>query len=92
MERPSVNSTTVPDATEVDATVREVLSLVIGRPVPAGVDLRRDDEPAWDSLRHIELVLALESALDVRFGTDQIPELDSVSAIVALVLDGAHET
>lgn len=36
---------------------------------------------AWDSLRHFELILALEAEFRVRFRTDLIPTLTSVTLI-----------
>jgi len=36
---------------------------------------------AWDSVRHIQLVLALEGEFGVAFDPDEIPALTSVGAI-----------
>ncbi len=35
----------------------------------------------WDSLRHMQLVLAIEDEFDVRFDDNDIPELLSLQAI-----------
>ena len=40
---------------------------------------------SWDSLRQMQLVFALEEAYGVTFGDDEIPTLDSVVAIRALL-------
>lgn len=49
-----------------------------------------ENESSWDSLRHINLVFALEDAFDVRFSDDEIPNLTSVQAIIdALTHRGA---
>ncbi len=44
-----------------------------------------DDTPEsianWDSLRHLNLVLAVEQEFKVSFETERIPELNSVRAI-----------
>ncbi|MEJ7892769.1 MAG: acyl carrier protein [Solirubrobacteraceae bacterium] len=46
-------------------------------------DASTDNFPAdWDSLRHLELMLEVELAFDVRIPTETIPELDSIPAIV----------
>lgn len=37
--------------------------------------------PAWDSLRHFEVVLAVENEFGVRFPMDVIPELISVAEL-----------
>jgi acyl carrier protein len=70
---------------ERNQTIRETLSLVLGIDVPPGSDVSRDIEPSWDSLKHIEVVFALESALDVRFTEEQIGNLTDVGAIVEAI-------
>jgi acyl carrier protein len=46
-----------------------------------------DTVAAWDSLQHMNLVLALEEQFGVRFSDDQVMTLLTVGAIVA-ALDG----
>ena len=41
--------------------------------------------PAWDSMGHLNLVLALEQKFGVSFDPDQIPKLTSVEAIAQAV-------
>jgi acyl carrier protein len=40
---------------------------------------------AWDSVQHLNLVLALEQAFDVEFDPEEIPQLQSMAAIVQLI-------
>lgn len=40
-----------------------------------------ETQPKWDSLRHMNLILAIEDAFNVRFNDEQIPLLISVAAI-----------
>jgi acyl carrier protein len=37
--------------------------------------------PEWDSLRNLQVVLAVEGAFGVRFRTEELPALDSVRAL-----------
>jgi acyl carrier protein len=62
--------------------VRETLAVVLGRPIEPDDPVYRDDQPDWDSLKHIELVFALEDALGIRFEADEIGELTDVASIV----------
>lgn len=41
-----------------------------------------DTVEAWDSVRHVNLVLALEEAFHVRFTDDQMAEIISVERIL----------
>jgi acyl carrier protein len=40
---------------------------------------------AWDSLQHLNLVIALEQAFEVAFTPEEIEEMVSVAAIVRIV-------
>jgi acyl carrier protein len=48
-------------------------------------DLAFGEAPGWDSLAHINLMLALEQEYGVRIGDDEMVELTSVSAIRAFI-------
>ncbi|NCT83904.1 MAG: acyl carrier protein [Comamonadaceae bacterium] len=41
--------------------------------------------PQWDSLRHIEVIFAVEDATGVQFDEAELGELDSVARIVAAI-------
>lgn len=57
---------------EVDAVIADVLSSVLQRPVAAGTNLRRDETEAWDSIKHLEIVLSTEAAFGVRLTENEI--------------------
>ena len=44
-----------------------------------------DDVESWDSLSHLALVLEIEHRFNVRFTTEQIPQLTSVRAIIKVL-------
>jgi acyl carrier protein len=48
-------------------------------------DLALGDVPAWDSVGHLNLVFAIESALGIQFPMDQIPLLTSIRMIKAVL-------
>jgi acyl carrier protein len=70
---------------EIEVAVRTVLGTVFGRQVANDERLSAKTEPAWDSLRHVEVLLAVEGALDVRFDEDELAQLDSVEKLVRSV-------
>lgn len=53
-------------------TVAEILTLVLERPVAPGEAVFRQDEPKWDSLKHLEIIMALEAAFEVSFTADEM--------------------
>lgn len=48
-------------------------------------ELTMADVDTWDSLTHMELVANLESGLGIEFDGDEIAEMTSIGAILALV-------
>jgi acyl carrier protein len=44
--------------------------------------LQMGDIAAWDSVGHLNLVFAIESAFNVKFELEQIPDMTSVSKIL----------
>lgn len=47
----------------------------------------RKNTPGWDSLKHIEIMLALEEELEVEFSEDELVQLNSVDKIISAVLE-----
>lgn len=43
------------------------------------------DVPGWDSLMHIQLVVAVERKFGIRFGTGEIEGLQNVGDMIALL-------
>ena len=68
----------------LEEIVRDTLGIVLGRDIAAGDPVVRKEQPDWDSLKHVELVFALEDALGIRFDVDEIGELISVASIAEL--------
>jgi acyl carrier protein len=69
--------------TEIDKRVRQTVADVLGVP---GEDISlassRTNTPEWDSLKHIEIIMAIESEFDVRFSVDEIEAFRSCGDIV----------
>ena len=68
-----------------DERVRRLLALILNVDIPAGQDFHRDGEPKWDSLKHIEIIFALEDEFGIQFNEECLVSLVSVRAIVAAV-------
>jgi acyl carrier protein len=67
-----------------EARVIQTVSRALKSPVNA--DSTRDNTPAWDSLRHIEVVFSLEDELGLEFSESEQPELLGVQPIVDVVM------
>lgn len=45
-----------------------------------------DDIEDWDSLNHINLVVAIENEFSIKFGFDELSDLKNVGAMVDLIM------
>ncbi|HEX5647362.1 MAG TPA: acyl carrier protein [Nitrospira sp.] len=73
------------DRQRVEHTVRSVLTVVLKEPLN-GADVTRQNTASWDSLKHIEIMFALEDELETQFLEEELAALDSVKKIVDAVL------
>ena len=74
------------DRKQIEQTVMDVLRAVLKQPFVEGTGITRQNTPSWDSLKHIEIMFALEDELGVEFSESELSELDSVTRIVDAVL------
>lgn len=70
---------------EIQAAVAELLSISVGRQIAHAESVTRNSETAWDSLRHIELILMLEEHFGVRFSEEEMAALHSSDEIVRAI-------
>jgi acyl carrier protein len=43
------------------------------------------DVPGWDSLKNIKLIVRIEKAFNIRFGTGEVVSLNNVGELLALI-------
>jgi len=66
----------------MEERVKQVMAMVFGvEAKDIGANAAPGTIEAWDSMRHMNLVLALEEEFNVRFGEDQIEQLISLPLI-----------
>lgn len=67
----------------MSSKIRHIIAEVIGVPVEqVGDDASPATLEAWDSLRHMNLIVALEDELGVTFDDDALGRLTSLPAIL----------
>ncbi len=69
--------------TEVD--IEALLMRILKIPPDRYTALSRDVVDEWDSLKHMELIFALEDEYEVRFDESEFAKLTSARAIAAAV-------
>jgi acyl carrier protein len=73
------------ETSAIERQVRELILLVLKVPADKYAALLRADVSEWDSLKHMELVFALEDRFGVEFREDEFAKLDSPSSIAAKI-------
>jgi acyl carrier protein len=61
--------------------LHRVVATVLGVPETEAASASSDSVPLWDSLAHLNLLMAVEQEFGVRFPAAAIAELDSVQRI-----------
>jgi acyl carrier protein len=70
---------------EIKTIVCEILSTTLKRTIEPHESVFREQEEHWDSLKHVEIVLNLESAFNIQFTEEEMAELNSLAQIVESV-------
>lgn len=73
------------DKNDIQKAVCEVLGVALDQGQPVDPGFRREEQPAWDSLKHIEVIFALEDRFNVRFSEADMQQMDSVGKITQRV-------
>ena len=64
-----------------ETRVRQVLEAVLSTDL-SGVDVSRETVDLWDSIKHVEIIFALEDEFAVEFSEEEMAELSTLAAIV----------
>ena len=73
-------------ATELHQRVRALIVAALRIDENSTEEIAKGIHPAWDSLRHIEVIFAIEDAFEVRFDASEFPTLTDVPAIAASIM------
>ena len=73
------------DRQSVQNTVVKVLSAILK--CETDIDTSRENTPQWDSLKHIEIIFAVEDELEIEFSQQEMVGLDSVAKIVSAAVN-----
>ena len=70
---------------DLERQVEELIRNVLRPKERTAAPLRRMDVAEWDSLKHVEIVFALEDEFDVQFDESEFALMDSSATITALL-------
>ena len=71
---------------KIELTIQQIMSNVFDVPLEQiTVDSSQDDISAWDSLKHLNLVVSLEEEFDIVFPIEELGNLLSFKLIEVIV-------
>jgi acyl carrier protein len=65
--------------------IAEALSVLLEQKVPPGGDIQMATCVAWDSVKHIEIIMTLEDLFAISFAPEDIPALTSQRRLAAAI-------
>lgn len=68
-----------------DAVIAEILTLILERPVTVGERVLREEEAGWDSLKHLEIIFAVEAALGVAFTPEDMAAINGTPSLLTMI-------
>lgn len=69
---------------DTTATLRRLIAVIINADVPANADLRQDI-PRWDSLKHIEIIFAVEDHFGITLNEETIAQVEGITSLAEAV-------
>jgi acyl carrier protein len=70
----------------------QVFSAVFDEPISLRPDTTAEDIDGWDSVRNVELMVAIEREFAIRFRTGELASLENVGQLVQAVLARAGDS
>lgn len=69
----------------MEKRIKNVFDDVFKGTIEFSPDLNRETENRWNSLKHIELLVALEREFDLRFDGSDATEMNSIKSIIFII-------
>jgi len=71
---------------EIFQQLREIAADILGvKPEAIGADSSPQTVEGWDSVQHLNLIVAAERCFDLQFDPEEIDEMKNIGAMAAIV-------
>lgn len=71
---------------EIRDKIQDIIRMVMGDDsIIASDKLSAKDVENWDSMNHINLMVAIETEFEIRFSNEAISELENVGQLISLI-------
>lgn len=69
----------------IEERVAYILSKLLKQEIYPQTSIKKEDNENWDSITHIEIIVSIEEAFNIKIKPEDIPHLTSMSSIVEKV-------
>ncbi len=69
----------------MEEKIKNVFNDVFKGDIDFSVELNRETENRWNSIKHIEFLVALEREFDLRFDGSDATEMNSIMKVISLI-------
>ncbi len=76
----------------MEERIKNVFNDVFKGTIDFSSELSRETESRWDSMKHIEFLVALEREFDLRFDGSDATEMDSIKKIIFIIENRSWKT
>lgn len=83
--KPHRNSSISNRAEKISSRVEKIFSQVFGREIALGPELGPANFAPWDSLTHVQLILAVERGFGIRFSMLEVTSIRNVGQLIKLI-------
>ena len=70
---------------KTEEIVLNVLSILLKQSFKVGNIVTRENNSSWDSLKHIEIMFAIEDEFKIQFSEEELGSIDCASKIIRAV-------
>lgn len=73
------------DREQIERVTEKIVSIVLKRPLEPNSAVSRENTAEWDSLKHLEIMFAVEDEFRMEFSEDELASADSIARIADLI-------
>lgn len=71
---------------QIQRSVLNVINIILKESFSIFDDISRENISSWNSLKHIEIMFAIEEEMGIQFSEDELAKLNSMNKIIDAVV------
>ncbi|MGG2053153.1 acyl carrier protein [Lysinibacillus pakistanensis] len=71
-------------------TINEIIVDILELDSANKVQMDREKNAGWDSIKHLEIIMAIEEEFDIRFSSAEVTKVKNVTDLYTIVEEKVH--